>query len=411
MMSQFRYDRMWLWYQVISELMISRMRTRRVARERGRPADDRVARVVEVEIRILFLRRRVLRENGVLEAGLLEHLLPVLDAFLHIAAPAQRRRRVDVVDDGLDRLDELTARVRRRILRLEPPPCDERLRLGLLHVEAVVDAVDVEESDARVERARAHRDPGQQHERLPRLHRHRRAAGVGRRTRGVERLHLAHFDVDGKPAHAADVAARLVVAADAVRGPLRRAQARRDRIVGAEEIGDVDDVAGAVAVVRGDGEGREHRRIVVLRDAARDRERVVGDHVDVDATQHHAIVHALPTHEPLVERAARALESARSRRHAGDARDHQEVATEKGVGNLEEVAVVDLVHRDAASVSHGAGGDHLRVRTRSAARAGGRWRRVFSGRWLGRWRSARRVLCGRLRGGDDERERGKGLHV
>ena len=122
---------------------IVRVRTGGVAHQAGGPAHDGVARIVRIEVRILRRRGRVLRDDRVLEAGLLEHLLPVLHALLHVRLPACRRGRVHVVHDRLHRLHQLAARVGRRILRLEAPARDERLAGRLLHVEAVVHAVHV----------------------------------------------------------------------------------------------------------------------------------------------------------------------------------------------------------------------------------------------------------------------------
>ncbi len=148
--------------------------------------------------------------------------------------------------------------------------------------------------------------------------------------------------------------------------------------------------------------------VVVLRDAARDRQRVVGDGVDVDARTSSAVVHALPADHALVERDCRALWKPPVPAGApDDARDHQEIAPDERVGNLEEVAFVDLVHRDAAAVGPRAVRDDLRVRARSSARwlrggaGGGRARRrigpgcATARRWLRRRRGASRRRSGR----------------
>ena len=96
-----------------------------------------------IPVGIFSRRRRILREDRVLEAGLLERpsaspRCPARTYGRHFAGVAG----IEVVDDRLHRLDELAARVRRGILRLEPPATDERLRRGLLLVEAVVHALD-----------------------------------------------------------------------------------------------------------------------------------------------------------------------------------------------------------------------------------------------------------------------------
>ena len=141
----------------LARARIVRMRTSGVAREARRPAHDGVARIIRIEVGILRLGGRVLGENGVLESGLLEHLLPVLHALTHVPLPACRGGRVEVVHDGLDRLNQFPARVGSGIFRFQTPARDELLALGLLHIEAVVHAVHREVAYARVGIARTHR--------------------------------------------------------------------------------------------------------------------------------------------------------------------------------------------------------------------------------------------------------------
>ena len=79
-------------------------------------------------------------------------------------------------------------------------------------------------------------------------------------------------------------------------------------------------------------------------------------------SQDHAIALPLPAHQALFERRPRREESAEVGGHAGDAGHEQEVASEQGVGDLEEPPILHAVHRDAARVGDCAVRDDLRIR-------------------------------------------------
>jgi hypothetical protein len=63
----------------------------------------------------------------------------------------------------------------------------------------------------------------------------------------------------------------------------------------------------------------------------------------------------------------------------------------KRIGDLEEIAVVDLVDRDAAAIGDGARGDDLRVGTRSSSGSSSGRGSAFTS-WCGRWTAGGRIL-------------------
>ena len=139
-----------------------RVRARGIAHETRRPAHHGVARIVGIEVWVLRFRGHIFGDDGVFEAGLLKHFLPILDALFDVAPPARWRTRVDVVHDRFDRLDQFPARIRSRVFGLQSPAGDERLARRLLFVQSVVDTVQTEEAHARIKVAWPHRHLGQQ---------------------------------------------------------------------------------------------------------------------------------------------------------------------------------------------------------------------------------------------------------
>ena len=198
-------------------LRVVDVRTRRVLDRRRQPADHRVARVFRTPVGILGRRRRVLREDRVLEARRLERALPALDAALQIRNPLGGRGRIDPVDDRLHRLRQRG----RRVLLFETVARDVAALRRAVLVLAVVHLPHREVADALVEQARRHRLLGQQHHAVvhddagaagtgrraaaPARGRARRAGGqIGRRVVGLRRLHLdvlgeRHRAIDERP--------------------------------------------------------------------------------------------------------------------------------------------------------------------------------------------------------------------
>ena len=119
--------------------------------------DNAETSVLHTHIRIVL--RPFLSVDGILPAGLLEGDLPVVDTGNQVLTPLFRGRRVDVIDDRLDRLDQLAALLALDILRLglQAPAGDVTHRLDtlLLVVEAAVTAGEV--TDAGVEPTLLHR--------------------------------------------------------------------------------------------------------------------------------------------------------------------------------------------------------------------------------------------------------------
>ena len=106
-----------------------------VGRGGSEVADYGEAGVLHAHVGIVF--RPFLGADGVLPARLLEGLLPVVHAGDQVRAPLLRGRRVDVVDDGLDRLHEFAALLLLHVLRtgFQAPAGDEADALhGLLLV-------------------------------------------------------------------------------------------------------------------------------------------------------------------------------------------------------------------------------------------------------------------------------------
>src|SRR5207244_3698120 len=81
---------------------IMNMRADRVLDGRGEPANDGVTHILRRPIRIV--RGWIHWDDGVLESSGLERRLPIENRLSHPRLPLIGRRRIDVVDDRLDRL-------------------------------------------------------------------------------------------------------------------------------------------------------------------------------------------------------------------------------------------------------------------------------------------------------------------
>jgi hypothetical protein len=106
--------------QDLSGPWIADVRPRRVFDIGSKPADHRIPRVLRTPFGVYLFRWRFARDDGVAEPGRFEGRLPILDALLDVFDPLGRRRRIDVVRDGFDRVGN----IRRGILLLQSPSRD-----------------------------------------------------------------------------------------------------------------------------------------------------------------------------------------------------------------------------------------------------------------------------------------------
>ncbi len=337
-----------------------------------------------------------------LKPGRLERLLPGLDPLPDVAAPLGRRGRVEVVDDRLHRLDQFAAGVGRRVLRLQPPAADELLRRRLLLVEAVVHALDREEADPRIGDsvaawARAGGAPATgaspsesepaSRRRWAVRRRQMFAYAALRRCTGNDLTHR-RTSATGRADAPDTCAAALRRARSAPACRPRRSRSRRPpssccRGERLDREGRQDRARRCCSPPTGDREAsrRRPRR-------SRSREAGCGRPCRSQRTTRS------PIDVPAEVKPPKLLG------HAGDARHEQEVAPHQRIGELEEPAIVDLVHRDAAGIGHRLVGDDLRVGPRSAARCGAL--RALSGRpgATRGWRAAGGWLRDEGRGGE-----------
>ena len=136
----------------------------------GHPAHGGHAQVQGVEVGIVSL---LLDDDGVLEADLLEGLVPLQDAFGDGAAVRHRDGLVQPVGDGLDRLRQR----RCRILLLQAPAVGKALLGGARLIAGEVLHVGGEVTHARVGPACCHGHLGQLAQRVVQAKEH--AAGIG----------------------------------------------------------------------------------------------------------------------------------------------------------------------------------------------------------------------------------------
>ena len=141
----------------LARARVADVRPRGVLDRRRQPSHHRVPRVLRLPVRVVG--RRVLRDDGVAEARRLEGRLPLLDALLHVRHQLGRRRRIDVVDDRLDRLGHGG----RGILLLEAPARDVAALRGAMFIDAVVHLPHREVADPIVVEAWLHRRLRQAH--------------------------------------------------------------------------------------------------------------------------------------------------------------------------------------------------------------------------------------------------------
>ena len=321
----------------------------------GQIADDGVSGILHRHDAVLALRPFQCID-GILEAGLLEGLLPVVHAGDEVLAPLFRCGRVDVVYDGLRGFHQFAPAHLLHVLGpgFQTPSADESLRAyALLGVVVRIVAV-CEESDARVVVARLHRIGGQQHQRQVQAEGHlARAASRSERTVRVIGLHHAHLGVQGEGLHILDVReARHVVGQREARLG-RLAEARRGIVLHQESrhLYLQQAVLFALDVERcNDGVLVRHRDGLV--DHLR---RVAHVHEEPCAHQQLLVHAAFEVHRLLVHHLAAELAAARGSR--GVAGGGEEVAAQQRVGNLEEPILLHLRHAEHALALHaGLGG-------------------------------------------------------
>ena len=220
----------------VENLAAARIDVTRADRAEGRrgirhPADRGAAEIERVEIGVVGLH---LDMDGVLEADLLEGLVPLEHAGRDRRAVLERHRAVDPVDDRLDRLGER----RVGILLLEPPAVDVALPRRALQVVAEIEATAFEVADARVGLAAMHRLGRQSRQRI--VDAEKQAARIGH---GTRRRRLRHARRRARLRHR-DRRGRVVAE------HLENEQIRRRPRFGDRRIARVERVALAIAALQ-----------------------------------------------------------------------------------------------------------------------------------------------------------------
>ena len=372
------------------------------------PSNHRVARVFRAPARILLRRRRVLRDDRVLEPRGLECRLPVFNPFFQPRHPLARRRRIDPVHDRLHRLGQRRA----RIFLFEAVPHDVAAARRAVLVLPVIHLRDRKVPDALVEQPRLHRLLGQQHHAVmhqdagaARAHRRSAAPASGRRARrwrgtaadaGAaaraidERLRRLDLDVRRKRRRAFDERARRVEGAAA--DPLADAEFGD---VGGEQTRRVDD-GGVVLAERLHVERHDDAVVVRRIDRLRDRQLRIRDDVVRDVLEEDAVVAAHPFHDAIAGRLPAVALTERGLRDLGDP---EELLTELLFRNLVVHAIAKPMHGEDAVIRLDVFRDHPIVRARlriaglaAGATAGGLV--LFLG--LAAWRLVRRSRTRRV---------------
>ncbi len=272
-----------------------------VAHAVGRgPADGGVADVLGAPLGILLRRRRLLRHDGVLEAGRLEGLVPAFDPLLHVLPVLHRDRPVDVEDDGRNWLGQLS----RGVPLLEAPALDVAHVPGRLLIFGEVLQRGEEVTDTVVGVARLHRLLRQSEERVAHPDGDRAEIGHARtadlravaRSEGEQRV---DFHVLGEAQDLVHVASLLVEAHRLV-AVVELQPAGVVGVVGDEEVGDVDDKALGLLVLALDLKSGHDGMTDVLRQRRGHRSSVFGGEALVPVDQQDLVAHPLPADEPGV---------------------------------------------------------------------------------------------------------------
>ena len=299
--------------------------------------------------------------DGVLPAGLLEGLLPVVHAGDQVRAPLLRGGRVDVVDDGLDRLHELAPLLLLHVLRtgFKAPAGDEADAFhGLLLVGELRVAVG-KVTDAGVEPARLHGLFGQEDHRGVEHERHDAGLGAGGQRIGPgggavrggrgrvigEGLGGRHLGVDGVGADALDEGGVALEAAQVI-GALGGRGERERHVVPFEQGRHLH--AGAAGGSRLLGLQRGHDR--VLRAGLHGEVDVVAvlgmDDVRVDAQEKVAVHGFLPVDHAVGDHFSAIFVGAGGMLH--EAGDGEDPAAEEAVRNVEVPVLLVLGHAEQA---------------------------------------------------------------
>ena len=382
-----------------------------VGHGRGHPADDGVARIAGIEVRILLGGGGELRHDGLLEAGSLEGGLPGFHALLHEGHPGLRGGAVDVKGDGLHGLAE----GRGGVLLLQAPAGDVGAAAGLVVRSAVVGVPHAEEAQALVRDAGEHRLLRQLHEREEHGY---RATGAGPQAGGAEGagaagcgthaeghavgLYCLDVQVCGKGLDLVQVASRGIEGlgtqelAGAELRHFRGEQARRLDDRGAVLGEGLHGKAHQDGVPGGGGHGLRHGLGGICHQG-------MGD-----LLQQHAVLLHHPPHHGGVHHAACMVNVGRGL-VGGD--HQQQLLAQAALGDLEVGLALELVDLDEALLGLGFGGDDLVIGLGLAGIRHRRGRAIGPGRG-GRCPGRGRLLRGALRhqeaGGQSQGEAGQG---
>ena len=341
----------------------------RVLDRRREPANHRVAHVLGAELGVLLRRRRVPRDDRVTEAGLGERTGPILHPLFQVGPPLLGSRRIDVVHDRLDRIDQLTALERRRVRGLQAPARDVAPRDRLVVTEPEVHLLNPEEPDPLIPHAGLHRPLRQQDHGVVHLQRYGTGSGVRRRLLRRIRHHHPHLYVARIAPHPVDEGPVLVQRADlvAIADGARQAEDRHVRREqwshvdhGCRRVGRGGAVArGRIDLERGDVESLDYGLEVGVAHGFVDGQRIVGDVRVRDDPQQDAILVPLPADGLRVVLLATVADVGG---RARPARHQQHLALERLERDLVVQLVVDPVDDEQPGVGHRLVGDDFAVR-------------------------------------------------
>ena len=330
------------------------VRPRRILGRRSEVADHRVTCVLGTPGGILLGCGGVSGQNRIAETRVLERDLPVLDALLDIGAPLLGRRWIDVVDDRLDRIDELSTGVGSGIAWLEPPAGDKALCCRALLVQAVVDLRCAEKTHTLVAHTGLHGILGKQKHGVVHFHRERVARAVGRRVVGRIGEGAPHLDVGRERGGTGHESAVTVYGAHTVRLTSSLLQPYQGDVVG-EQVAYVDDRGRTVVGHHLHIEGHDNRLEVGVVDRLGDRSRVVCKVLVVHQAKQNPLALPLP---PNGRRVRLGAPNTHSRRRGRDTGEEQHLPLHHVQRDFEEevvsnhMSVEDTLARDCFIRDH-----------------------------------------------------------